>query len=106
MVATITGVLAAGAGIVAILNFVTASRWQMSEREAGIDRYGGQELRDFYSPSAAECGQACLSDGACQAYSFNVEANQCWLKADVPLRRENRAFTSAVKVAKPWWKVW
>lgn len=103
---TVMAVLTAGAGVVAILNFVTASRWQMSAQEAATDRYGGIELRDFHSPSAAACGQACVSDDQCQAYSFNVQANQCWLKADVPYRVVNESFVAAVKVAKPWWKVW
>jgi hypothetical protein len=107
MATTITGLLAAGAGIVAILNFVTTSRWQMSELEQRTDRYGGQELRDFAAPGGpAECGRACVSDNACQAYSFNTRANQCWLKSNVPLRRDNDDFVSAVKVAKPWWKIW
>ena len=104
--ATIVSVLAAGVGIVAILNFATASRWEMSPQEQHTDRYGGKELRDFSAATPDECGQTCISDTACQAYSFNVEAHQCWLKADVPGRRENAGFVSAVKRAKPWWKLW
>lgn len=106
-VGTVIAFIGAGAGLVAILQFVVEPRPAMSAFEVGIDRYGG---KDYGGGSPAEnvqaCSDACLSDPQCQSYSFNVGAKQCWLKADRPLRVDNREFISGVKVLKPWWKLW
>ena len=78
------------------------SRWEMSAFEVGIDRFGGIDYNNG-SParSLQECSDTCLADTRCMSFSFNTQSNQCWLKGDVPLRIENRIFTSAVKIAKP-----
>ena len=86
--------------------YTTSSRWEMSGLEFETDRYGGQDYNNFYAADVRACSETCLADPKCMSFSYNGPANQCWLKADVPLRRENRIFTSATKIAKPWWKLW
>jgi hypothetical protein len=106
LVATVIALLAAGAGIVAILNYVSAPRVEMSQYEVGIDRYAGQDYSNFTVPGVQACSSACLNDPKCMSFSFHVKTNHCWLKSDVPLRVENNEFTSGVKIPKPSWKLW
>jgi hypothetical protein len=69
----------------------------MSEPELSTDRNGG-DYKDFQSAGLPGCLEACLAEAQCKAVTLNVAANQCWMKTGVPLRRENPAFTSAVKL--------
>jgi hypothetical protein len=107
LVTTVISVLGAGAGLVAIAQFVGQPRPVMSDFEMGIDRYGGIDYNGGAPAASVQaCSDACLSEERCQAYSFNVSAKQCWLKENVPLRVENSGFVSGVKGLRPWWKVW
>jgi len=72
----------------------------MSPLEMGIDRYGGEDYSDFASPSAQACSDSCLKDPKCKAFAFNLNANQCWLKSNIPRRVENSGFASGVKILK------
>jgi hypothetical protein len=74
--------------------------YAMSALEMGIDRYGGEDYSDFASPSAQACSDSCLKDPKCKSFAFNLNANQCWLKASVPRRVENTGFASGVKILK------
>jgi hypothetical protein len=106
MVTSLVGILGAGAGLVAILQFAVQPRPVMSDFEIGIDRYGGDLGGGAPAANEQACSDACLSDPLCQAYSFNVAARQCWLKKEQPLRVDNSGFISGVKLMKPWWKLW
>ena len=97
IVGALIGLLAAGGGIVTLLDYIRQPSPQMSQLEIGTDRYGGEDFRDFPVSSVEECSDACLNDPDCRSFSFNVSAKQCWLKKDVPLRVENSGFTSGVK---------
>ena len=99
--------LLAGLGVILLIAASMAgARWEMSALEVGIDRFGGIELNmGAPAESANACSRACLIDSRCMAFSFNETSNQCWLKGDVPLRRDNQRFTSGVKQVKPWWKI-
>ena len=72
----------------------------MSQLEMGIDRYGGEDYSDFASASAQACSDSCLKDPKCKAFAFNLNANQCWLKSNIPRRVENSGFASGVKILK------
>lgn len=69
----------------------------MSSVEVDTDRFGG-DYKDFQSTGLEDCLAACVRDEPCAAVSFNVAANQCWMKSTVPLRQARAGFTSAVKV--------
>jgi hypothetical protein len=91
------GLLGAGGGIVALLRYMDEPMPSMSTLELATDRYGGDDYSNFAAASAEACSQACLADSRCQSFSFNIDAGQCWLKGDVPLRVDNRTFVSGVK---------
>jgi hypothetical protein len=100
--------LLAGLGVILLIAASMARpHWEMSALEVGIDRFGGNDYNEGApAESANACSHTCLIDSRCMAFSFNVTSKQCWLKGDVPLRRDNRSFTSGVKQVTPWWKMW
>lgn len=100
LVGAVIGLLGAGAGIVALLEYLDRPTAQMSPLEVSTDRYRGDDYSNFTALSPQACSDACLADKRCMAFSFNVSANQCWLKGDVPLRVENGGFVSGVKTFK------
>jgi hypothetical protein len=98
VVGVIITLLGAGGGIVALLDYLNRPTVRMSELEYNVDRYGGEDYSNFTSPSSPACSESCLSDPKCMAFSFNVSANQCWLKGNVPLRVQNSTYVSGVKI--------
>lgn len=104
LVGAVIGLLAAGGGIVALLDYArkpAPPQHRMSALEDSTDRYGGVDYSNFTTAGPQACSDSCLADSRCMAFSFNVSANQCWLKGDVPLRVENSGFVSGVKILTP-----
>lgn len=97
IVGTVITLLGAGGGIVALVEYFNKPRAMMSALEHNTDRYGGVEHSNFTAATPEDCSEACRLNPACAAFSYNVSANQCWLKGDVPLRVENPGFISGVK---------
>ena len=61
LVGTIIGLLGAGGGIVALLEYADRPSARMSELEINTDRYGA-DYSDFPSSDVDACASACLAD--------------------------------------------
>ncbi|MCO5734501.1 alpha-2-macroglobulin family protein [Rhizobium sp. SSA_523] len=62
------------------------------ELSEGAD-YPGFDLRTEKNLSQAQCETACLKDGSCRAFTYNVKAKWCFLKSDYGQKND---FTGAV----------
>ncbi len=78
-------------------------RWRRrSTQEPNVDR-PGSDYRDFdlRAPDPQICGQACLGDKSCVAWTFVREGVQgpsprCWLKNAVPAPQPSDCCTSGI----------
>jgi len=75
---------------------------QTSTQEPNVDR-PGSDYRDFdlRAPDPQICGQACLGDKSCVAWTFVREGVQgpsprCWLKNAVPAPQPSDCCTSGI----------
>lgn len=78
--------------------------------QTGFDRRGGDYLSfQIRSGDPAVCAARCEREPRCRAWSFSYPRTAaamatCWLKSDVPARREDKCCVSGVKgagVAEP-----
>lgn len=71
--------LLGGLGVILLAASVLAGpRWEMSDLEMGIDRFGGDDYNKGAKVSSVDaCVTACLADARCVAFSFNRTSSQC-----------------------------
>lgn len=92
--------VAVGIGLITFAVQADHPRKRMSALELNVDLRGGTNYTHFEAPNPEVCADACLSDSRCMAFSYSVEAQECWLKRDVPAKVEEEGFVSAVKLLK------
>ncbi len=61
----------------------------------GVDFYGS-DLKAIFDTSFEACQNACLSDPACRAFTFNTRSNACFPKSDIAERAPYDGAISAV----------
>jgi len=74
----------------------------MGQLEAGINRQGNDfDAFGKHADNAQLCAEMCRTDKACDAMTFVISRNTCWLKHGVPDPSQDNNMTSAVKVEQP-----
>ena len=58
----------------------------------------GYDYTNFRVKKTKHCSRQCLNDPQCQAFTFNVRANTCWLKSGRPSEKYQAGYVSGVKV--------
>jgi hypothetical protein len=66
-------------------------------KEPGFDRVGSDYNGGAQMVSLESCEHSCLVDEKCQAYSFNKNSSQCWMKSAPGLRKPDANYMTAVK---------
>lgn len=62
----------------------------------GLARPGG-DFAQFGVPNVRQCARACANDYRCEAFDFNRNTKNCYMKDRVPAPHRNRAVVSGVK---------
>ena len=88
--------LGAGTGIAALIGPSDHPRVRVTT-EQDIDRTGGLDYAQLQAPSLEVCADACISDRRCKSFSYDVDANRCYLKANVPKGVASTGTISGVK---------
>ena len=89
--------LGAGTGIASLMDTAQPQPHIRVTTEQDVNRVGGLDYAQLQAPSLEVCSDACISDIRCKSFSYDVSAERCYLKGNVPKGVADDGVISGVK---------